>query len=172
MFHHPQHSPGHPIQLLLCLLYKKKKKAGIPKGLWNIKAIAWKQGARELSAFLCWSFCGYLRSFCSKLYFIFSLFWDTFPFQATRYFPSYPENVWVPTCFQEDCMCVCMYVCMYVFIYGWLRWVFVAARGLSLVAANRGYSSLQCTGFSLRWLLLLQSTGSRRAGFSSCGSRA
>ena len=24
----------------------------------------------------------------------------------------------------------------------WLRWVFVAARGLSLVAASRGYSSL------------------------------
>ena len=50
------------------------------------------------------------------------------------------------------------------FIYFWLRWVFVAARGLSLVAASRGYSSLWCAGFSLRWLLLLQSTGSRRAG--------
>ena len=35
-----------------------------------------------------------------------------------------------------------------------------------------GYSSLWCAGFSLRWLLLLQSTGSRRAGFSSCGTRA
>ena len=33
-------------------------------------------------------------------------------------------------------------------------------------------SSLWCAGFSLRWLLLLRSTGSRRAGFSSCGSRA
>ena len=40
-------------------------------------------------------------------------------------------------------------------------------------------SSLQCAGFSLRWLLLLRSTGSRRAGsvvvahgLSSCGSRA
>ena len=40
---------------------------------------------------------------------------------------------------------------------------------LSLVAASRGYSSLWCTGFSLRQLLLLQSTGSRHAGFSSCG---
>ena len=54
----------------------------------------------------------------------------------------------------------------------WLCWVFVAARGLSLVAASGGYSSLQCTGFSLQWLLSLRSTGSRRAGFSSCGSRA
>ena len=52
------------------------------------------------------------------------------------------------------------------FIYFWLCWVFVAARGLSLVAARGGYSSLRCTGFSLWWLLLLRSTGSRRAGFS------
>ena len=41
----------------------------------------------------------------------------------------------------------------------WLHWVFVVVRGLSLVAANRGYSSLWCTG-------------SRHAGFSSCGTRA
>ena len=42
-------------------------------------------------------------------------------------------------------------------------------RGLSLVAASRGYSLLWCVGFSLRWLLLLWSTGSRCVGFSSCG---
>ena len=48
----------------------------------------------------------------------------------------------------------------------------VAACGLSLVAASGGYSSLQCVGFSLQWLLLLLSMGSRCAGFSSCGSRA
>ena len=34
------------------------------------------------------------------------------------------------------------------------------------------YSSLRCVGFSLWWLLLLRSMGSRHAGFSSCGSRA
>ena len=50
------------------------------------------------------------------------------------------------------------------FIYFWLHWVFIAARGLSLVVANRGYSSLWCVGFSWRWLLLLWSKGSRRAG--------
>ena len=61
---------------------------------------------------------------------------------------------------------------IYLFIYFWLCWVFVAARGLPLVAASRGYSSLRCAGCSLRWLLLLQSTGCRRAGFSRCGSRA
>ena len=58
---------------------------------------------------------------------------------------------------------------IYLFIYFWLRWVFVAAHRLSLVAASRGYSSLRCVGVSLRWLLLLRSTGSRRVGFSSCG---
>ena len=55
----------------------------------------------------------------------------------------------------------------HLFIF-WLHWVFVAACGLSLVAASGGYSSLQCMGFSLWWLLWLQSTGSRRTGFSSC----
>ena len=60
----------------------------------------------------------------------------------------------------------------YKFIYLWLHWIFVAARGLSLVMASGGYSSLRCAGFSLRWLLLWQSTGSRHAGLSSCGSRA
>ena len=44
--------------------------------------------------------------------------------------------------------------------------------GFSLFAASGGYSSLRCMGLSLRWLLLLRSMGSRRAGFSSCGSRA
>ena len=59
----------------------------------------------------------------------------------------------------------------YLFIYLWLCCVLFAARGLSLVAASGGYSSLRFVVFSLRWLLLLQSTGSRYAGFSSCGSR-
>ena len=66
-----------------------------------------------------------------------------------------------------------------IFIYFWLHWVFVAAHGLSLVAASGGHSSLRCAGFSLRWLQLLWSTGSRCVGsvvvahgLSSCGSRA
>ena len=58
---------------------------------------------------------------------------------------------------------------LFYFIYFWLHWVFTAVHGLSLVAARGGYSSLWYAGFSLRWLLLLQSTGSRRVGFSSCG---
>ena len=50
---------------------------------------------------------------------------------------------------------------LYLFI--WLHWVFVAVSRLPLVAASEGYSSLRCTGFSLRWLLL-RSMASRRAG--------
>ena len=65
-----------------------------------------------------------------------------------------------------------VFLFFYKFIYFWLCWVFVAACGLSLVAASGGYSSLRCRGFLLWWLLLLWSTGSRHAGFSSCGSRA
>ena len=37
-------------------------------------------------------------------------------------------------------------------------------RGLSLVAASGGHSSLRCAGLSLSRPLLLQSTSSRRAG--------
>ena len=44
--------------------------------------------------------------------------------------------------------------------------------GLSLVMAIRGYSSLRCTSFSLQWLLLLQSAGSRHAGFNGCSFQA
>ena len=58
------------------------------------------------------------------------------------------------------------------FIYFWLHCVFVAAHRLSLVSVSGGYSLLWCAGFSLRWFLLLRSTGSRHVGFSSCGLRA
>ena len=65
----------------------------------------------------------------------------------------------------------CLYLFIYLFIY-WLRWVFVAVRRLSLVVASGGYSSLRYVDFSLRWLLLLWSTGSRHVGFSCCGMQA
>ena len=52
----------------------------------------------------------------------------------------------------------------YLFIYLWLCWVFVSVRGLSLVAASGGHSSSRCAGLSRSRTLLLQSTGSRRAG--------
>ena len=43
---------------------------------------------------------------------------------------------------------------------------------LSLVVASRGYFLVVVQGFSLRWPLLLWSTGSRAGGLSSCGSQA
>ena len=66
-------------------------------------------------------------------------------------------------------ICFVLFWFFWFFLFFWLHWVFVAARGLSLVAASGGYSSLQCTDFSVQWLLLLRSTGCRRMGFSSCG---
>ena len=62
------------------------------------------------------------------------------------------------------------YLFIYLFIYGGVGSSLLC--GLSLVAASRGYCSLQCAGFSLRWLLLLQSTGFRHVSFSSCGTWA
>ena len=53
----------------------------------------------------------------------------------------------------------------YKFIY-----LFMASLGLRCCVRaffscrERGYSSLRCTGFLLRWLLLLRSTGSRHEG--------
>ena len=47
---------------------------------------------------------------------------------------------------------VCLFVFLknkfiyFLFIYFWLHWVFIAACGLSLVAASGGYSSLRCGG--------------------------
>ena len=59
-----------------------------------------------------------------------------------------------------------------VFFNFWLRWVFVSVLGLFLVVVNEDYSLLLCGGFSLWWLLLLRSMGSRHAGFNSCGTQA
>ena len=49
-------------------------------------------------------------------------------------------------------------------IYFWLHWVSIAALRLSRVVVSKGFCSLWCSGFSLEWLLLLQSTGSRHSG--------
>ena len=47
-------------------------------------------------------------------------------------------------------------------IYLWLCWIFIAARGLSLVVANGG--------FSLQWFLLLWAQALGCSDFSSCSS--
>ena len=73
--------------------------------------------------------------------------------------------------------CCCLFV-FYLF-YFWLHWVFVAAPGVSVVAASQSYSSLRYTGFPL-WCLLYcraQALGAWASvvvahGLSSCGSWA
>ena len=68
--------------------------------------------------------------------------------------------------------CTCRFVVFenifYLFSYLCISVVVLSAvlslrgcTGFSVVAASEGYSSLWCMGFSLRWLLLLRSTGSR-----------
>ena len=64
------------------------------------------------------------------------------------------------------------YLFIYFILKFWLLWVFIAVCRLSLVVASGGYSLLRCAGFSLWWLLLLRSMGSRHKGFSSCGMQA
>ena len=45
---------------------------------------------------------------------------------------------------------------VFLFFCFWLCWVFIVVCRLSLVVASRGYSSLRCTAFSLRWLLVAE----------------
>ena len=49
---------------------------------------------------------------------------------------------------------------MYLRMHIWLRWVFVAASGLPLAVMSGATFWFRCAGFSLKWLLLLQSMGS------------
>ena len=57
-----------------------------------------------------------------------------------------------------------IYFLLFFFFNFWLCCVFVSVRGLSLVVASGGHSSLRCAGLSLSWALLLRSTSSKRAG--------
>ena len=54
----------------------------------------------------------------------------------------------------------------------WRCWIFDDAHGLALVLAKGDCSFLWCSGFSLRWLLLLQSADSRLTGSRMRGSAA
>ena len=80
------------------------------------------------------------------------------------------DGAMVPSSVSKSLPAVVSGIHHYWFFFFWLHWVFVAARGLSLVVASGGYSSLWCVGFSLRWLLLLWSTGSRHVRFSGCST--
>ena len=85
-------------------------------------------------------------------------------------FPSPPppyanSELWGGRC----CLCGIPVFCLFIFCI-WLCWCFIAALGFSLFPVSRAggsYSLSQCTGFSLQWLLLLQSTGFRGCGLQS-----
>ena len=89
------------------------------------------------------------------------------------------ERSWSPTGFRGRGVLPTPWFCFFVVVVFWLCWVFIAACRFSLIVATEGYSLLRCAGFSLQWLLLLRSTGSRRwasvvvaHGLSSCGLQA
>ena len=55
----------------------------------------------------------------------------------------------------------------------WLCWVSLHGCTLAFSSCSQwGYSLQWSTGFSLQWLLLFQSTGSRHTGFSNCAAWA
>ena len=58
------------------------------------------------------------------------------------------------------------------YIYFWLCWVFVSARGLSLVAASGGHSSSRCVGLFTIAASLVAEHRLQTRRLSSCGSRA
>ena len=75
--------------------------------------------------------------------------------------------------------CFLFFFKIFIYLFFWLRWVFVAARGLSLVAASRGSSSLQFMGFSFgrfsccgAQALAVRASVVVARGLSSCSSRA
>ena len=66
----------------------------------------------------------------------------------------------------------CLFFNKIFFIYFRLHWVFIATSRLFLFAVSRDHSlQLQCVGFSLWWLLLMQNKGSGHTGFSSCDTQ-
>ena len=74
-------------------------------------------------------------------------------------------NAYLNIYIRENVLLSCLsHFFFFFFLNFWLCWVFISVRGLSLVAASGGHSSSRCTGLSLSQPLLLQSTGSRRAG--------
>ena len=56
---------------------------------------------------------------------------------------------------------------IHLFIYFWLCWGFITVWGLSLVMASRGYSLLQCVGFSCSSFSLWRAQALGHAGFNS-----
>ena len=58
------------------------------------------------------------------------------------------------------------------FMYFGMCWISIAARSFLWLQRAGAALQLRCTGFSLWWLLLGQSTSSRACGLSRCGAPA
>ena len=74
--------------------------------------------------------------------------------------------------FQVIYQCSFFILKKYLFIYFWLGWVFIAVQTFLWSQGAGATPQLQCVGFSLRWLLSLQSTCSRYTDFCGCNSWA
>ena len=71
----------------------------------------------------------------------------------------------------HDCNSIVFHNYYVLFIFG-CAGSSLLCSGFSYLCQARATLQLRCTGFSLRWLLLLQSMSSGCAKFSGCGSRA
>ena len=85
--------------------------------------------------------------------------------------PRCPGSMPIKTLFVLPCA---IFFILILIIYFWLHWVFVAARGLSLVAASRGYSSLRGLLIAVAsrcraWVLGTWASVVVTHGLSSCG---
>ena len=78
-------------------------------------------------------------------------------------------SVWILAWYRCVVMAQCglnffFWCLIYLLICFWLCWVFVAAQAFLQLRWAGATPQLRCTGFSLWWLLLLQSTGSGDCG--------
>ena len=123
--------------------------------------------------------CVVVSYYCFNLHFPQHMMWSRFsffPFLKSLFHYGLSQDIeYSSLCYIVGPCCLSI-LFFYKFIYLFI--LFLAALGLRCCtwafssAASRGYSSLRCVGFSLQWLLLLQSTGSRHSGFRICDTWA
>ena len=112
----------------------------------------WEEGDRILRfcLLLCPPFLVFVKSpFCP---WIAKPTWGPIVFPICAHFMDFTRVKFSYLC--SNSLLPLFFFLSFFYFYFWLRWVFIAARGLSLVAASGGYSSFGCAGFPLRWLLL------------------
>lgn len=104
-----------------------------------------------------------LSHLSKQLFYTFLLIFNNSSFILTlSWWPDFPfiEKIKVlkrpSTCYHTHIYpSTCIFKNFFVFIYFWLRWVFVAACGLSLVAVSEGYSPVAVCGLLIVMALLV-----------------